>query len=445
MTLRAPFPWFGGKSRVASIVWERFGDVRNYVEPFAGSLAVLLARPHAPKVETVNDRDAYLSNFWRAVQHAPHDVAQWANWPVSEADLHARHVWLIAQCNFRERMLTEPDYYDAKIAGWWAWGLSAWLGSGWCDTAVAPSRKIPAVSDNGKGVHSDAMHPVRQLPHMSTSGQGVHSPSRQLPFVGNAGRGVCRPPPRLPSRQLPEMRAAKGVHGAEIGGSFDEYFVQLAARLRRVRVCCGDWGRVVTDSVTVHVAPVTGVLLDPPYADGNVDYAAGGVGTSLSAAVRQWAVQHGDDARFRIALCGYEGEHDMPPSWDCVAWKAKGGYANTRKDGSNDNARRERVWFSPHCQAHRQTSLFDQHHGGNMGTDIKRERRNQGELDAAIIEHLRTQPADTSVRALGAVVGIPAGTAQAALLRLQRDGKIEQAGKNGRATLWRLAAVQDAA
>ena len=41
--LKAPFPWFGGKSKVAGLVWERFGDVANYVEPFAGSLAVLLA------------------------------------------------------------------------------------------------------------------------------------------------------------------------------------------------------------------------------------------------------------------------------------------------------------------------------------------------------------------------------------------------------------------
>jgi site-specific DNA-adenine methylase len=35
--LKAPFPWFGGKSKVAPIVWERFGDVQNYVEPFFGS------------------------------------------------------------------------------------------------------------------------------------------------------------------------------------------------------------------------------------------------------------------------------------------------------------------------------------------------------------------------------------------------------------------------
>ena len=55
--LKAPFPWFGGKSRVADIVWDRFGDVANYVEPFFGSGAVLLARPHPPRIETVNDLD----------------------------------------------------------------------------------------------------------------------------------------------------------------------------------------------------------------------------------------------------------------------------------------------------------------------------------------------------------------------------------------------------
>src|SRR5690349_20613345 len=51
--LRAPFAWFGGKRRVSPIVCPRFGDVDSYNEPFAGSLAVLLGRPHAPRVETV--------------------------------------------------------------------------------------------------------------------------------------------------------------------------------------------------------------------------------------------------------------------------------------------------------------------------------------------------------------------------------------------------------
>lgn len=89
--MKAPFPWFGGKSRVQVQVWERFGDVRNYVEPFAGSLAVLLGRPSEPKIETVNDLDCWIANFWRALAADPEQLAHHADWPVNEADLHARH------------------------------------------------------------------------------------------------------------------------------------------------------------------------------------------------------------------------------------------------------------------------------------------------------------------------------------------------------------------
>ena len=43
--LKAPFPYFGGKRNAAPIIWEALGDVGGYVEPFAGSAAVLLGRP----------------------------------------------------------------------------------------------------------------------------------------------------------------------------------------------------------------------------------------------------------------------------------------------------------------------------------------------------------------------------------------------------------------
>lgn len=46
--MKAPFPWFGGKSRAAPLAWAAMGDVGAYCEPFAGSLACLLARP-APR------------------------------------------------------------------------------------------------------------------------------------------------------------------------------------------------------------------------------------------------------------------------------------------------------------------------------------------------------------------------------------------------------------
>ena len=62
MTLAAPFPYFGGKRRAAPAIWRALGDPSGYVEPFAGSAAVLLARPEfkGRRVETINDADGYL-------------------------------------------------------------------------------------------------------------------------------------------------------------------------------------------------------------------------------------------------------------------------------------------------------------------------------------------------------------------------------------------------
>lgn len=296
--MKPPFPWFGGKSRAAGLIWDRFGDVPNYVEPFAGSLAVLLARPHEPKTETVNDLDCFLANFWRCVVLRPEEVAAHADWPVNEADLLSRHKWLEDRREFIQAMRTDPEHTDPKIAGWWVWGLCQWIGSGWCR-----QRR------NGDT--------PEQLPHLGNAGRGIH---RKLPHLGDAGRD----------------------------NPLKTYFLTLQDRLRRVRVACGEWDRVLGESVTVKHG-LTAVLLDPPYSsdEHEVDYAAGS--GDVAAAVRAWAVENGDNPLLRIALCGYDGEHEMPGDWECVPWKARGGYASQSDGDGRENSKRERVWFSPHC------------------------------------------------------------------------------------------------
>ena len=281
--LKAPFPWFGGKSRVADSVWERFGNVANYVEPFFGSGAVLLGRPHAPGTETVNDLDCYLANFWRSIKLNPLTTAAWADWPVNEADLLARHQWLVDQAQFKAQMRRDPEYCDFRIAGWWAWGICQWIGSGWC-------------VQRGNG----------------------HQPE-QLPHLGDAGRGEA----------------------------IADYFAALSNRLRGVRVACGEWDRVLGDSVTVKHG-ITGVFLDPPYSadEHSVTYSAN---SDVAAQVREWAMANGGRRDLCIALCGYEGEHVMPDDWECVAWKARGGYGLQSDGAGRANASRERIWFSPHC------------------------------------------------------------------------------------------------
>ena len=96
-TLAAPFPYFGGKSLACSTVWQAFGDVDNYVEPFCGSAAMLLGAPEGQRVETINDADGFVANFWRAVSKDDAAVAEALDWPTNETDLFARHIWLVQQ------------------------------------------------------------------------------------------------------------------------------------------------------------------------------------------------------------------------------------------------------------------------------------------------------------------------------------------------------------
>jgi site-specific DNA-adenine methylase len=430
-SLKAPFPWFGGKSRVAHLVWGAFGDTANYVEPFAGSLAVLLARPHAPRIETVNDLDCYIANFWRSVQYAPEEVARWADWPVNEIDLHARHRWLVAQAEFRERLRGDPEYFDARVAGWWVWGICQWIGGGWCAESnwnpevklahgslaevattrpnlqpqgvhkrslrgdkTATENRRPQLS-NSNGVHRNsppgaATAQANKRPSLSRGARGVQR-VRDLsnsanwakrPSLGKGARGVQR---TADFEQIPVLggsrgAANRGVHatglikklpllsggaghgvgvhnrGVEYGPVY-EWMFALAERLRRVRVCCGDWTRVLGRSSTELIG-VTGILLDPPYLSDFRDPSLYGTESGdVAHAVREWCLANGKNKKLRIALCGYEGEHKMPADWQCVSWKAAGGYAAAA--GNHENSHKERIWFSPHCaRAEDQADLF---------------------------------------------------------------------------------------
>jgi DNA adenine methylase len=325
--LKAPFPWFGGKSRAADLIWPRLGNPINYVEPFAGSLAVLLRRPGEPTNEIINDLDCYVANAWRAVKNAPAEVAEVCDWPVNEADLHARHRWLHSREEFRKRMEHEPDFYDVKIAGFWIWGLSCWIGDNFC----RPKR------------HDS-------LPHL-TGGQGV---ARQVPHLtggkGEFDRTSASSAPDRRSRCRSESSARRSREQTQ---NLQEWFQALAARLRFTKVCCGDWSRVLTKAST-YGQGLTGVLLDPPYDTDGHDDVYGELSRGVSGAVREWAITNGPNPLLRIALCGYEGEHQMPDDWSVIEWKATGGFGN---QSGNENAKRERIWFSPHC-ANPEPELF---------------------------------------------------------------------------------------
>lgn len=200
-TLKSPFPAFGGKSRIAPLVWARLGtgadSPRNYAEPFCFTAAMLLKRPETGTIETINDRNAFVANFWRAVQQDPDAVARHADWPVNETDLHARHRWLVASSTataLLDKVREDPDFFDARIAGWWCWGACCWIGSGWCDErGVWETRPNLAGDGGGNGVHRVDR---QKMPHCDVRGhgRGINGLGEQLPDLsgdsGATGRGV---------------------------------------------------------------------------------------------------------------------------------------------------------------------------------------------------------------------------------------------------------------
>ena len=318
----------------------------------------------------MNDLDCMLANFWRAVQHDPDGVAYHADSPVNECDLHARHRWLVGELPaLREKATADPDFYDAKIAGCWCWGICLWIGSGWCESGKltgwskqfnqhgvhsgvhrksleAPSehQKRPKLYDHGGG----GVHRKRFIGPGHGQGAGVHSLGAQgLEHGqrrwqgGGQGGGSGVHAPRL-SQQIPEMEHTRGLIASD---GLYAYMQQLAARLRRVRVCCGDWKRVLTPSVTTYIG-TCGVFLDPPYSQ-DLRQRCYAEDHDISREVREWAITHGDDPDMRIALCGYDGEHQMPDSWECVPWKSHGGYSRTARGVAN--RARERIWFNGSC------------------------------------------------------------------------------------------------
>lgn len=71
--VKPPFAYYGGKTTLAPVIASLLPEHEHYVEPFAGSLAVLLAKKPS-RAETVNDLDGDLVTFWRVLRDQPEDL-----------------------------------------------------------------------------------------------------------------------------------------------------------------------------------------------------------------------------------------------------------------------------------------------------------------------------------------------------------------------------------
>ena len=70
-----PTNYYGRKARLAPWIASLLPPHRTYVEPFAGSAAVLFAKPPSP-TEVLNDLDGAVVNFFTVLRDHPAELAQ---------------------------------------------------------------------------------------------------------------------------------------------------------------------------------------------------------------------------------------------------------------------------------------------------------------------------------------------------------------------------------
>lgn len=334
-------------------VWQALGNPRHYMEPFFGSGAVLLARQgYNPDkhIETICDADGFIANVWRSIQADPQTTAHYADWPVNHADLNARREWL-RNNNKRllENLISDPEWYDAKAAGWWIWGASCWIGAGLTHPDAKQNAKkdigIPRMTEDA-GVVAKSLRATSVLPHLSDTGLAVNAMGLRntqntidgIPSLTRAGRGVFQSPTNI---------------------NIINWFSDLAARLRYVRVVCGDWSRICGGNWQDGLNGEVGIFFDPPYSAEDRAAVYNQESFSVAHHVREWALERGAKPTYRIVLAGYIEEHEslLAHGWRAEQWKTNGGYGN---QGGSDtqgkkNKCREALFYSPHCL---QNTLF---------------------------------------------------------------------------------------
>lgn len=156
--MRPPVPYFGSKQTLAPWIAGLLPAHQHYVEPFAGSLAVLLAKPRS-RMETVNDLDHELITFWKVLRDRPDELIRAcaltpharteldATWePVPDGDdlELARRIWCrLAQGRSGTLRRTGWRYYIDPAGS--AVGMPGYL-DGYRDRLAAAAERLMAVS-----------------------------------------------------------------------------------------------------------------------------------------------------------------------------------------------------------------------------------------------------------------------------------------------------------
>jgi DNA adenine methylase len=171
VSVRPPIPYLGSKVRLAPRIVALMPAHRTYIEPFGGSLAVLLAKPRA-RHEIVNDRDGDLIAFWRVLRdraaelervcrltpHARAEFAACGHLHVDDDLERARRVW-VRLTQSRSRTLATST----------GWAVDDGRGRSNAVQQAALAARIPAAARRLAGVSIECAPATQVIRRLATA------------------------------------------------------------------------------------------------------------------------------------------------------------------------------------------------------------------------------------------------------------------------------------
>lgn len=325
--LEPPYPKPGGKRYAVPVVWKRFGPVYTYVEPFHGSLVMLLNSPYGPAPrEIVSDINGFEDNTWRSIKFEPHETAFWADYPTSHISKIARREYLRSRYGeLVPRLVKSLEYCEPKTAGLWL-----------LETAESMDMSAKILERAYAGTGEPTTH-VLELPWEKNYPLPPHI------VDGASGRGISIQKRTIP---MPKWYLPTGVR-------LQPWLTELGNRLARVNLVCQSWDVILNNSSVMSESlrkkSVTGFFLDPPYPSTGDAKVYINDDRTTAGKVFNWSIKWGDEPNYRIALCGYEDDYgSFPDGWTFEYWKRGAGLENIGRT-TRDKNRQEVIWFSPYC------------------------------------------------------------------------------------------------
>lgn len=124
--MKAPISYFGGKSRIASLIAAALPAHDTYIEPFCGSAAVFFAK-NPVNFELLNDVDGELVNFFRVLRDQPlellavceatpyaRDEFRAALVPAADPLERARRFWVRSSQSYAGRINTHDSWSASR-------------------------------------------------------------------------------------------------------------------------------------------------------------------------------------------------------------------------------------------------------------------------------------------------------------------------------------------